>query len=355
MWRAACSVNRAPASPVTLGGTGSGGSLVVNVGGDRAGTWHDFEADESGGVLDLVEREVGCDRPGALDWLRREGIHPGREQERIQKRRTPAAPTPDRRRDEADDPKMAYVRRIWFAAGQTGIEAAACYLVERRWCWPPRHPLPDVVRWLTKPAAEQARRRLPQDADGALIFAFTNLAGHLAGVQLEALDETGRRVTAWPGRDGCPRDAKRLTHGRTTGAWFRLTPPGKAETLVLVEGPLDALAAWWLHPGATVWACGGSLRLMPADVPDNVERVILEADADATDKADALGRKLKGNGKVVKVYERQAGDVATQLRNRLREAFDERAAIREHDSMSRAEIATLARADAWRPYLERRK
>ena len=42
---------------------GQHGSLAVHVGGERAGTWHDFEAGEGGGVLDLVARECNCDRP----------------------------------------------------------------------------------------------------------------------------------------------------------------------------------------------------------------------------------------------------------------------------------------------------
>ena len=35
---------------------------------------------------------------------------------------------------------------------------------------------------------------------------------------------------------------------------------------MLVEGPVDALAARWLHPGAVVWCCGGALRLDPGEL-----------------------------------------------------------------------------------------
>ena len=38
------------------------------------GTWHDFESDTGGGVLDLVRRERQCDQAGALDWLHRRRI-----------------------------------------------------------------------------------------------------------------------------------------------------------------------------------------------------------------------------------------------------------------------------------------
>ena len=53
------------------------GSLAVHVGGDRRGTWRDFEADVSGGTLALIEHFNGCDKdadgpvvaPGA-PWTR---------------------------------------------------------------------------------------------------------------------------------------------------------------------------------------------------------------------------------------------------------------------------------------------
>ena len=38
---------------------GSRGSLAVH---PARGTWHDFEADAGGGVLDLVQHVNGCDR-----------------------------------------------------------------------------------------------------------------------------------------------------------------------------------------------------------------------------------------------------------------------------------------------------
>ena len=48
---------------------GRHGSLVVNVAGQRVGSWHDFEADGGGG-LDLLRHYEGLDKPEALEWLR---------------------------------------------------------------------------------------------------------------------------------------------------------------------------------------------------------------------------------------------------------------------------------------------
>ena len=57
---------------------------------------------------------------------------------------------------------------------------------------------------------------------------------------------------------------------------------------MLVEGPVDALAARWLHPGAVVWCCGGALRLDPGELPAGVDAVLIEADADAACRLPAL-------------------------------------------------------------------
>lgn len=67
------------------------GSLAVHVGGDRAGRWKDHESGDAGGVLDLIERERGCDHAAAMKWLEGEGLIPAKSDRR--RRRTGAAPT----------------------------------------------------------------------------------------------------------------------------------------------------------------------------------------------------------------------------------------------------------------------
>ncbi|WP_249694365.1 AAA family ATPase [Stappia sp. WLB 29] len=73
---------------------GSRGSLSVKVGGPHAGTWHDHESDNGGGVLDLVVRERGGDRKAAADWLAKEmGI--GTDEPRGRSREVAAYPYHD--------------------------------------------------------------------------------------------------------------------------------------------------------------------------------------------------------------------------------------------------------------------
>ena len=49
----------------------SRGSLAVHVGGDRRGTWRDFEADVSGGALALVQHVAQTDKAGTRARWRR--------------------------------------------------------------------------------------------------------------------------------------------------------------------------------------------------------------------------------------------------------------------------------------------
>ncbi|WDR03640.1 AAA family ATPase [Devosia algicola] len=85
---------------------GSNGGKSVSV---EKGTWFDYEADVGGGVLKLVEHELGCDKSTALKWLTDQGFLEANEgaPERPQERRE-AAPTPERQPEREmppDEPK----------------------------------------------------------------------------------------------------------------------------------------------------------------------------------------------------------------------------------------------------------
>lgn len=51
---------------------GTHGSVAVEIGGEKRGTWFDHEANEGGGVLDLIQKRQRLDKGSALDWLRRD-------------------------------------------------------------------------------------------------------------------------------------------------------------------------------------------------------------------------------------------------------------------------------------------
>jgi hypothetical protein len=55
---------------------GTNGSTSVNY---ETGQFYDHEAEIGGGAIDLVKHKVGCDRAGAISWLRREGLLNGKQ------------------------------------------------------------------------------------------------------------------------------------------------------------------------------------------------------------------------------------------------------------------------------------
>ena len=121
---------------------GKRGSLAVHVDGPQRGTFRDFEAGKSGGVLDLVLHLVEHvnDRTAAAAWLRAEGLLAPHAQTPVERRTPvhPSGPGPDRerQRDDADARALAYARSIWSATVQAGeVDAVRRYLA-RRWCWP---------------------------------------------------------------------------------------------------------------------------------------------------------------------------------------------------------------------------
>ena len=124
---------------------GKRGSLAVHVDGPRRGTFRDFEAGKSGGVLDLVLHLVEHvnARTAAAAWLRAEGLLAPHDPQTPVKRRTPVhpfsgpGPERERQRDDADARALAYAQSIWSATVQAGeVDAVRRYLA-RRWCWPP--------------------------------------------------------------------------------------------------------------------------------------------------------------------------------------------------------------------------
>ena len=231
-----------------------------------------------------------------------------------------------------------------------------------RWVWPGADvdgapPLPAAaVRWLPRKAAAPIRDPrtgkglwLPETAAGALLVAFTDAAGEVVAVQLEALTAAGER-TPWTTPDGQPQQRYRRTRGRATGAYLRLSrSEGEARQLVIVEGPTDALAAFWLWMSSTVWGCAGTAgyrHLRPEDVA-GFDPVVLAADGDLAGQEATwpAAKQLLEAGIRVKKWEGWDG---ADLVDSLSERLEERAAIVEYDGqLPRAE----AEAIAWTPYL----
>ena len=344
------------------------GSLAVHVGGERAGTWRDWEADTGGGVLALVEHERGCDKAAALDWLESAGFVESRDRERPVRRpepfprsrtheRTPLTPksrpggaggasagdpTPDPA-DIAPDPRAALVAQLWARSVPADATPGRLYLALRL-AWPPHGigpDLPATVRWLAHEASPGSDRAakwygLPDGAAGALVFAWCRPGDadpDPRAVSMEAIGAAGERIE--------PR--WRRTFGTRAGAVFEARAPRGGDSPVHVaEGEADALAlalAPWCGAGG-VYAAGGT-----AGMRTDPERfaaltsgpVVLHADdgeggGGAAAKAQA---RIQATGRGCRVEWYRDGDPNDELAAYL----IERAAIREFDGGATREDA----------------
>ena len=99
--------------------------------------------------------------------------------------------------------------------------------------------------------------RLPRVCAGAVVFRLESALGELQAVQLEGLDGHGRRLRPQRFRQNV---------GPLKGALFRVDVDRPAG-VVVVEGPVDALAAVWLWPGLAAWATCGTAGLESLTAP----------------------------------------------------------------------------------------
>lgn len=270
---------------------GSKGSLVVHVGGSRAGRWHDFQADEGGGVLKLIQHKLACDKAGALRWLELEGFLEGKTAK--EGRRAPeTAPRMPRHRvsgesrasegsgRESAAPRSKtteIARRIVSGSVSAKGTPAARYL-DRRGTWTDGEagPLPDSLRWCPGDAAPV---RLPDGAAGVLVWRLTDCdTGEPVpdAVQVEALTDDGKRLP----------ERWRRSYGQITGRCFQ-AGDSEASVLVLAEGPCDGLALARLSlPGVMIRAALSSGAL-PALARAWTGKVLVCLDGDAAGRSAA--------------------------------------------------------------------
>ncbi len=228
----------------------SRGSLVINVGGRRAGTWMDFEAGTGGGVLDFLEHFSGLDCAQAFSGGT--GTLARRAGGSISHRPRP---------DVGTKARLDLVRSLWASSGPipTSPGHAARRWLRRRKLWWPDLPLPPAVRWLDG--------RRPHTGVGSIIAlaappsAWVDTWPQLpppAAVQLVHVNADGRPTLDRPAKNG---GLPKRTLGRARDTVLVIGNPilNQALTSVRVaEGLADVLALGSRYPGPVVCAFGTS-------------------------------------------------------------------------------------------------
>ena len=266
---------------------GRRGSLSVDV---ECGRWHDFEAGEGGGVLDLVTRERGS-RAAALAWLEAEGFigqrdpaltHPeSRSERRVVETGNPAAPRPC---------VAQPARRIWTETRPLAGTFAERYLAERGVGHVASAP---ALRFHPSLTHRNAPGRFP-----CLVAGVQAADGTFAGIQ--------RTYLSVDGSGKADVDPVRASLGTLAGGAVRLAE-SIGDRLLVGEGvETTAAAALVLDWRGGAWATLGTSGLRAVELPKHVRHVIIAADRDAKGggqlAAAALAERLEAEGRHVLIH-----------------------------------------------------
>ena len=223
------------------------------------GRWRDFEAGESGGAIQLVQRERSCDKTAALQWLRDRRLMPAEPaQHRPAPRRNPKPPP------TSDLTSVA--QRIWTNSQPIPDDPQhpARRWLDARNLWRPEVPVPDPLRWL--PARSHVPG--PHAGTGSIVAMLSTIADWQAGwpelpepvaVQLIAINHQGGPTLDRPlDSPNGPGLSKRTLGAQHDTLLFLGNPVLDDATapVRVAEGVADALALAARYAGPAVATIG---------------------------------------------------------------------------------------------------
>ncbi len=245
---------------------------------DIRGTYKCFGCGEYGDIFDLLMKIKGLTFQEAVEELSRDVVT-GVSGAVMQTRESQKA-------DASEDEKrrIAHAHGIWLKREPVAGTLAERYLAETRGV-PGR--LPDILGYVHRAYCSPLGEEVP-----ALIAPLQDAGGIVTAVQQIFL--CGETLDAWRDPDG--RRIKR-TLGVMRDGCVRLGLPDT--TLGLAGSVEDALAASALF-SLPVWATCGEQRFERVWVPDEIDELVIFADADAAGQraADAGARKHWGKRNV---------------------------------------------------------
>lgn len=240
-----------------------GGSLIVEVSGDKKGIWYDWSDREGGDLLDLIRRERSCDFSDAVAWASRwTGIavasvanddDAAAQQRRAQQEADRQARLTEQKAKASAEEAAEQAQRIDVAQriAKATVPAfgtsAAFYLEFTRGIPPGPDGWPNAIRF--------------HSGHRAFVAVATDASGAVRAVQRIHLTKQDTKIDqAEVERRKLP--AVKVTNGTLADAAVRL--PGPADgPLLLCEGPETALATWSCARYETWAALGGIANLVP--------------------------------------------------------------------------------------------
>ena len=288
------------------------GSLQVNVAGQNAGTWHDYEAGVGGGAIALVRHLQECNREDAVRWLRAQELLPDADScqtahtgyARTNHRFSPAPHTGTDDRDRRS--RMAWARDTW---DRTEPIPRISYHPARQWfahrrLWYPQLPVPDCLRWL--PASRE--KRAHSGCGSIVALAATPIQWALewphlpdaTGVQLIAITAEGDPAVLETRSGHVGKQSRGVMRDAVVFIGCPLVHPMSGSFRV-AEGLADALALGARYEGpAVATLSAGTMRspCLATWLAVAQEGVVVHADADdaGCSAASYLRRAVNADG-----------------------------------------------------------
>lgn len=277
-----------------------GGSLVLNLQGNRAGLWRDYAGTDHGDMLDLIQQSQGLDKAGAVAWAKdRLGIvddfRPGAPKPDAAALAARAAELAARQRERAAKDAVDKAARIrgakalYLSPGPDGSRPIAgtpveAYLTGRKLAAGESGEWPGCLRY--HPQVFNKAERVKMPAMLAPIF--------LADGQQVATHRT--YLQACPRRGWTKIDSKlaKMVLGPMGGGFVPINKgaSGKpmsrmaeGEAVYVTEGIEDALVVRMTRPALRIVAAVTLGNIGAIVLPEAARRIVIVADRD--DNADA--------------------------------------------------------------------
>jgi putative DNA primase/helicase len=254
------------------------GSCVIQLVGERAGDWHDFDGNQGGGPLSTLEHGTGLsgralfsDAAERVGWT---ADGPAREE-------PPAARAP---RDVGRD-----IRFILEQAVPVGGTVGEAYLRQRGLMTAGTDLLfhADLANFETKAGYP------------GLVGLVRDVAGDVIALHRTYLHQDGDGVRK------APIPKPRMMLGKTGGGAVRLAPINAHGMLGLCEGIETGLAVMGACPGLPVWSTLSTAGLEQVQLPVEARCLVILADHDASGaglrSAEALAARLRLEGRIVSI------------------------------------------------------
>ena len=221
----------------------------------ESGRWQDFENAESGGVIELVQREMRVDKAGALRWLEQQGFLSGQDKSgdfRATSGKTNSAGSPyspaNRASSTVPPERRGKETLRWLRRQILPISDAPDHPIRkwmrRRNLWRDEMPLPPSLRWIPFDApvfrgthSGIGAIALPLAPVNAWRAAYPDIPSPVA-VQLLCIDADGKR-TDYQNAQGNRVDKPKFGNARLA-VWT--VGDVRGERVSVCEGAADGLA-----------------------------------------------------------------------------------------------------------------